>query len=201
MSIARQSELSKDKASMHIAEMALRLIDGYVLGLQTSNQVAFELEPVTLSSIFYDAAEELRPIARTRGYEIKVDVGGRFGPIMGNRRVLQNAFVVAGFELMSAPADGTQPILTLGSHKSKGTIVAGVFTNNSHLSADAFRRARALIGSAQQVLPNGSTGSGAGIFIADSLLKDMATPLRVAHHQRQAGLASTFLPSQQLRLV
>lgn len=199
--IARSTEMFGDNASQLRAEMALRLIDGYMLGLQTKGQLSLQLEPVTLSSVLYDTAEVLTPFAKERGYNLKVDVGGRHGPVMGDRKVLEQAFTILGYELMSAPAEDTAPTLTLATHRSKAGIVAGIFTDNATITTDAFRRAKVLLGSARQSLPAVSATSGAGIFIADNLLQALASSFKISRHHKQVGLAATLVPSRQLQLV
>lgn len=201
LQIARSSELIGMKEQQRTAEMAMRLIDGYILGLQTDTQMNLELEPVTLSSVLYDVAEELVPLAKQAGYELEIAVSGKLGPVMGNRRVLQHAFTLLGYELLQAAEDEEKPRFTLATHGTKGGVVAGVYTNNTRLTSDAMRRARALVGSAHQILPVGSASNGAGIFIADNLIKSLASTLRVTRYHKQAGLAATFLQSQQLKLV
>ena len=201
LQLARASEASGQAAQQRTAEMALRLIDGYILGLQTADQTILALEPVTLSSVLYDVAEELAPLAKQRGYELEVVISGKQGPVMGNRRVLQYAYTLLGYELMQAAGDEDRPSFTLATHSSKKGVVAGVYTANTHLTADAMRRARVLLGHAHQTLPAGSASNGAGVFIADNLIRSLASSLRVARHNKQAGLAATFLPSQQLTIV
>lgn len=199
--IARQSELDGLPLQQRRAEMAMRLIDGYVLGLQTEGQQMLELEPVTLASILHDTAEELAPFARQQGYDIRVSIAGKFGPVMGDRRLLKNAFAIVGYELLQIPAEAGHPTLTLASHRSKSGVVAGVFSNNAGISADAFRRAKAMVGTARRTLPSGPVSNGAGLFIADSLLKGIGGAFKLARHDKQTGLAATFVPSRQLQLV
>jgi hypothetical protein len=201
LQIARESELNGITDSRLTAEMAIALIDGYVLGLQTAEQTRLALEPVTLSSVLYDTAEALRPVARQQGYELRVDIDGKYGPIMGDRRSLQVAFTVLGYELMTAPTESTDNVLTLATHLSKGNIVAGIFSNNPLLTADAFRRAKALAGTARQTIPVSSAANGAGIFIADNLLRSLASSFKIPRHHKQTGLAATLLPSSQMKLV
>lgn len=201
LQIARESELQELVGLQLRSEMALRLLDGYVLGLQTENQTVLELEPVTLSSVLQDVAHELSKVAQQQGYVVQVDVGGRYGPIMGNRRTMHHAFTLLGYELMQIPEEEIRPVITFASHQSKGNIIAGVFTNNASITTDAFRRARALVGTARQLMPSSISNNGAGIFIADSLLQGMAGSFKVAQHHKQTGLAATFIPSQQLQLV
>ncbi len=201
MQIARESELNGTVESKQTAEMAIALIDGYVLGLQTAEQTRLVLEPVTLSSVLYDTAEALRPTARQQGYELRVDIDGKYGPVMGDRRSLQTAFTVLGYELMTSPSEEGDNVLTLATHRSNGNIVAGIFSDNPLLTADAFRRAKALAGTAHQTIPAGSPANGAGIFIADNLLRSLASSFKIARHHKQTGLAATLLPSSQLQLV
>lgn len=201
LQIARESELQGSQNIQRASEMALKLIDSYVLGLQSAEQQAFRLEPITLSSVLYDTAEVLRPFAIQNGYEIAIDIDGKFGPVMGDRQVLQHAFTILGYELMNGAPEGHKPVLTLATHKHKSQIVAGVFTNSLDLTTDAFRRARALVGTGRQLLPVGSAANGAGIFIADMLIKNLSSSFKIARHNKQVGLAATLLPSQQLALV
>ncbi len=76
-----------------------------------------------------------------------------------------------------------------------------MFDSEEAITADMFRRAKALQGSARQPLTTGAAGNGAGVFVANSLLQRMAAPLHVARHATLNGLASTFVPSQQLSLM
>lgn len=199
--IARESELLELRDMQARSEMALRLIDGYALGLQNEQQVSLQLEPVTLSSILQDAAHELSKTANQQGYVIRVDLAGKYGPVMGDRRTLQHAFTLLGYELMQIPEEDIKPVLTFASHQSKKSIVAGVFTNNATLTTDAFRRAKALVGTARQTMPLGPSTNGAGIFIADNLVRGLASSFKIAKHHKQTGLAATFTPSQQLQIV
>lgn len=201
LQIARSNELAGNDTTQHIAEMAIKLVDGYVLGLQPVEQTSLRLEPVTMASILYDTAEALAPVAHQQGYTLKVDVGGKFGPVMGDRRTLQTAFTLLAYELMTAPSADNSPVLTLATHRGKPGIVAGIFTDNPQLTTDALRRARALVGTARQALPSNSAANGAGIFIADNLLRTIASSFKIARHQKQTGLAATLMPSRQLQLV
>jgi hypothetical protein len=201
LQIARRSELKGEVEIQYSSEMAMKLIDSYVLGMQSADQISLKLEPVTLSSVLYDSAEALQPLAKQNGYELRVDVGGKIGPVMGDRQLLQHAFTVLGYELMNSTSEERRPVITLATHRAKSNVVAGIFTDNPGITADAFRRAKALVGAARQTMPSGSAANGAGIFIADSLLKNLSSSFKIARHNKQTGLAATLLPSQQLALV
>jgi hypothetical protein len=201
LQIARTSELLGTIDIQHTAEMALKLIDGYVLGLHNQSQSTLELEPVTLSSVLFDTAIALEPIAKRQGYEIRIDVGQKLGPVMGNRQSLHTAFTVLGYELMQTPTEVSKSVITFASHRSKAGYVAGIFTDNSLLTTDAYRRAKSLAGTTRQALPASSASNGAGVLIAESLLQSLASSFKIARHQKQTGLAATLSPSQQLSFV
>src|SRR6185436_7781605 len=81
------------------------------------------------------------------------------------------------------------PIIKLAAHRGKTGIVAGLFTGKDEsLTTSLYRRGRGLYGHARQPLTNMTASSGAGIFVADSLLASMSAKLRVAHHQKLTGL-------------
>ncbi len=201
LQIARISELENNQAITHTAEMALKLIDGYVLGIPTTEQTALRLEPIAISSVLYDAAEALRPLAKQNGCEIRVSIGAKMPPVMGDRRLLEQAFTILGYELLRAITDESKPVVTFAMHRRKSHITAGIFTDNPGLTTDAYRRAGALMGLARQTLPGGSSSNGAGIFIADSLLAGMASSFKIARYNKQVGLAASLLPSTQMQLV
>jgi hypothetical protein len=179
--------------------MAIQLIDSYLLGLQVQGQPVLELEPVSVASMLQDVAHRLTPYAKQYSLELEVSLSGKYGPVMANRSQLEAAYMALGHSLIEAQT-GEQPRIVLAAHKSANGIVAGVFSDGN-MTTDIFRRARALYGQARQAAPGLSAQSGAGIFIANSILESMQAPLRVAHHHKMSGLAATLLPSQQLQLV
>jgi hypothetical protein len=140
-------------------------------------------------------------VAKEQGYELRIDVSRKFGPVMGDRQALQTAFTILGYELMTAPAEGEANTITLATHRSRSGVVAGIFADNPLLSTDAFRRARALSGSARQTLPAATAANGAGIFIADHLLRVVSSNFKIARHHNQTGLAAALTPSHQLALI
>lgn len=109
--------------------------------------------------------------------------------------------MMLGYAFIEAGGSDRPRKMILGAHKSRMGLVSGVFDNEPGLSADMYRRARALYGVARQPLTSVSPAAGAGVFIADSLLSTHSSPLHVAYHQKLAGLAATLLPSNQLQLV
>jgi len=207
--IARQAELSQltcsDKALKSIeytADMAIRLIDSYLLSIHLQTQASLELEPVSVGAILQDTAHRLDRLAKEYNCTLEVHLTGRYEPVMANRQSLEAAYTMLGYAFIeSAPPVALKHQVILGAHRSQKGVVAGIFGTQPGLSADAFRRGKAIFGSSRQGLPAVSSASGAGIFLAESLLKSMETPLRQSRHRKCGGLAATLLTSKQLQLI
>lgn len=212
--IARQAELGqatdglagRDLDAMHIqATTALNLVDCYLLGLAVAQgQTNLTLEPVSLSSVITGVAQDLFYFARSNKVDIELNIAGRYGPVMANRKGLRAALATLGYEMVEAVA-AEQGVrrrrLTLAVHRTPHGLVAGMYTQNADLVAGHWSRAFDLRKQASQPLTSLSAGSGAGVFVADTILHSIATNLRVGRHRKQIGLAATFQPSKQLAFV
>lgn len=212
MYIARAAELAKEDNDLsHLdgigftADTALRLIDSYLLSTQlVQGQRDLELEPVTVSSVLYDAAQHLETLAHEYHCDLELSLSGKYGPVMAHRQGLEAALVSLGYVFIEASAQQeskSKPVLKLAAHKSRNGIVTGVFANIDGLSSSVYARAGALFGRARQPLGEVTAGSGAGVFVADSIFNAMSSNLRLTHHDKMVGLAATLLPSNQLSLV
>jgi signal transduction histidine kinase len=208
--IARQAELAEllgnpaavdVKAIRTQATTALTLVESYLLGLQLLyEQTTLELEPVSVSSMLVDVAHELDGFAKQYGTGLELRIAGRYEPVMAHPRGLRSALLSLGYALLeSYPAEDKK--LTLAVHRTPHGIVTGVYGDYAQLSSQQWRRAIQLQGQAQQPFRALTGGSGAGIFVAQTILQAMTTKLRVGKHLNQHGLATTLQPSQQLQFV
>ncbi len=212
--IARQAELNQalgaavqpdDLRAMHVqATTALTLVDCYLLGLALSQgQTQLELEPVSLSSMLTTAAHELYYLARQHNIELEVQTAGKYEPVMANHRGLHAALVSLGYGLLESngQTQGRHRHLTLAAHRTPHGLVAGIYGDYEDLEAHEWRTALKLCGQASQPFTALCSGSGAGLFVADTILRSMTSQLRVGRRQKEAGLAATFQPSHQLMFV
>lgn len=185
------------------AQAALRLIDGYLLSVRLQQEGALNLEPVSVSSLLYDTADELNGYAALHGCEIELAIGGKYEPVMAERRVLKAALLSLGYGFIGAA--GTQEsgrrTIKLSARRQNGQIAAGIYGANEGISADLIKRARLIAGRAHQALPGFSSDSGAGVLIADRLLAKLETNMRPSRMGEFRGLAAVFSPSRQLSLV
>ena len=97
--------------------------------------------------------------------------------------------------------DDVKPSLQLATHRCRYGIVAGVYANNPNLTTDLLRQGRKLIGNARQPLVHLTYSAGAGVFIADSILKAMSLSLKASRHHSLYGLGAVMRGSRQLQLV
>jgi hypothetical protein len=209
LQIARKAELHKtsikDLNTIQVtAENALRLIDGYALGLRMNlDDSITDFEPVSVSSVLYDAGQQLSSLANEYGVSLELSIAGRYGPVMANREGLQAALVALGASMIEAmPAQGGRQLrLQLATHRSRYGIVAGLYGDNKKLSKDALQKGRKLKMTSRQPLLNVTHTSAAGIFVADALLSAMNLDLTSSRHQGMYGLGTVLQTNHQMQLV
>lgn len=185
-----------------MAASSLYLTESYALSLRVHGKLApLQLEPVTVSSLLYDTAEKLAPLAKQYGVELRLDTGFRLRPVVADRAVLQHAFNSLGqvFITAQAQAENSAPVSML-AHRSRYGIVTGMYGQVA-VSADNLRRAYTAQAKARQPLPQLVSGPAAGVFVADHLLHALETKLHAARYHHMTGLATTLQPSWQLQLV
>lgn len=209
--ISRRAELARmrgdysvqDAADMLVqADIGLALVDSYLLGIDLwQNQSELPLEAVSVSYAMADTAQELYRYAKQMQVSLEISVEGRYGPVMANPKGIKAAMLSLGCALVeSANSNNSKSHLTLAVHRAGGGIVAGMYGATGQLSPAQWRAGQELQGSAAQPIHT-LHGSGAGLFVADSILQAMGSQLEVGRHGKQNGLRATFTPSQQLALI
>lgn len=207
LQIARQAELGQDTDVNQIqtsAETALRLVDNYALAVRLAMRPEhLDVESVSVASVLYDAGQQLDSLAKSYGVGLELGIAGRFGPVLAHRQGLQAALVSLGAALIEAlPAqDDCQLKLYMATHRSRYGIVAGLYTDTKQLTKVALERGRRLQTQSRQPLLNLSYTSGAGVFVADTILKSMDLNLIASRHHRLYGLGTILQPNHQLQLV
>lgn len=211
MQIARQAEQAEQGRAeprdiRGTAEAALRLLDNYALSLRLQERPEeLRLEPVSVSSVLYDTGQQLDALAKSYGVELELNVAGRYGTVMAHREGLQSALTSLGASLIEAlPAlESPELKLRLASHKSRYGIVAGLYTDTPQLTNTALKRGRRLQRQrlSRQPLTTISHTSGAGIFVADTILQAMHLRLRASRHHRLYGLGTVMRPNKQIAMV
>jgi hypothetical protein len=208
--IARQAELGQLHQSADLtaiqstADMAMQLLDSYAMGVRVALEPgALEFEPVSVSSVLYDTANRLDALAKNYGVRLEMDVAGKLGPVLTNRQVLQSALVSLGAAIIEAlPAlESRQLKLQLATHGSRYGVVAGLYCDSDKLTTSTLAQARRLHGKSRQPFLGLSHTSGAGIFVAESILQAMELKLLASRHHKLYGFGTVLQPNPQLMLV
>lgn len=210
LQIARQAEQGQTQGELNLAaiqataDSALKLLDNYAFGVRlATNPEPLAPESVSVASVLYDTGQQLTNLAKTYGVELELNIAGRFGPVLAHRKGLQAALVSLGAALIEAlPAQENQQLkLQLATHRCRYGIVAGLYAANPNLTNQALQRGRDLKKHSRQPLLNLTHTSGAGIFLADSILSAMNLRLRASRHHSLFGLGAVLRPNHQTRLV
>jgi len=186
------------------ADNALKLLDSYILGVQLRLQPEqLAPESVSVASVLYDTGQQLDALAKSYGVALELSVTGRFGPVLAHRRGLQAALVSLGASLIEAlPAqENPQLKLQLATHRCRYGIVAGLYSETPSLTNQALQRGRQLAGRSRQPLVNLTHTNGAGVFVADTILRAMNLRLRTSRHHRLYGLGAVMQPNYQMQLI
>lgn len=214
LQIARQAELAASTTSPRnqslepiqtTADMAIRLLDNYLFGarLALEGEYQLALEPVSVSSVLYDTGQQLDAMAKLYDVELQLNIGGKFGPIMGNRQALQSALTSLGYALIEALPNlgGKKFTLQLAAHRCRYGIVAGMYSDVEQLTTEALRQGRKLYGHVRQPLATLTHSSGTGVFVADAILQAMDAELKVSRHHNLYGLGTVLHPTRQVQLI
>jgi hypothetical protein len=188
------------------ADIALKLVDGYMLSMRLASRENDPLAvgPVSVSSMLYDTAQQLTPIAKMYGVELEVEMAGKYGPVEAHQQGVKAALVSLGYALIEAlPAGGSnkQLRLQLAAHRCRYGISTGLYANVQNLSMQTLKRGNLLHGTARQPLPGMTHSGGAGVFVADAILQALGSHLRISHYHNRTGLGTVLQPNPQLQLV
>lgn len=210
MQISRQAEQGRASGETNLAliqsaaDTAVNLLDNYVLGVRLALEPEpLAVEPVSVSSVLYDAGQQLDAMAKSYGVGLELNVSGRYGPVLAHRHGLQAALTSLGAALIEAlPAqETTQLKLHLATHRSRYGIVAGLYADTRQLSREALQRGRELQRVSRQPFTGLTHTSGAGVFVADTILQAMRLRLNPSRHHNLYGLGTVLQSNNQLQLV
>lgn len=211
MYIARQAEFFKTEETITPntlsdmqtnADMALRLVDSYILGLDLATKpLPLELEPVSISATLFDVAHDLTPLLKQRNTELQLVLAGKYGEVMAHRRGLVSALYSVGSVLSEIePLDNEKQTIKIVAHRSVHGIVAGMYVDK-RTPVPQFKRDKSITNRARQPFADSVAQNGAGVFVADAIFASMNTKLRFGRFRGNHGLAATLQPNKQLQLV
>lgn len=213
LQLARQAELSRMQGNIDMhglarmqatADRALGLLDAYALAVRLQLESEnLAIEPVSISSVLYDAAHQLEQHAQQYGVNLELHLAGKYGTVMAHRAGLEAALVSLGLSLIEAlPAqESPQLRLQLATHRCRYGLVAGLYADADKLTSEVLRQGRSLHGHSRQPLQAVTHTAAAGVFVADALFAAMDLELKASRHQKLYGLGAVLQPNYQLQMV
>lgn len=209
--IGRQAELGRLTGNVDLtliertADTALTLLNNFLFSVQLEiNNQIINLESVSIASMLYDTGQALSQLANNYSVDVELSIAGKYGPVMANKKALQTAFVSLGSDLIeSLPAqESHSPIkLQLATHRCRYGIVAGMYVDSAYITSNTLRQGHKLYGQVRQPLAGLSHRSGAGIFVAEAILKSMNLSLKSSRHHGKYGFGTILQPNHQLELI
>lgn len=139
-------------------ESALALVDHYALALQLANldEGMLALEPLAITRVMSEAANELAPLAKTYGVKIELDQSSNNLPALVNQKALAAALASAGrclVEALAANDTDRQLTLKLASHPSRYGLVTGWYWQAEKITSRTLLRGKELLATSRQPLP------------------------------------------------
>ena len=183
-----------------VSKAGLRLIDSYLLTLKVlRGQQALPLAPVSLRAVMSDVAMSLQELSSLYGCEVQVKVPRRSSLVMSHKEGLYMALLGLGHTLITQSQAARQNRVIFEAHASKQKVLAGVSTD-SRLDKASLKASRKLFGNVKQPMKS-IHGSGAGLFIADTLFGAMDAGLNQTSREGRSGMYAALIPSTQLTLL
>lgn len=165
-----------------------------------STQQQLKLEPLTASSLLYDIAQELDPIAKLYECSVQVRLHEANRPVLGHRQTLKDMLVLLMTGVMQSLPPEQDRQLVLGAHRSAFGTVLGVFSESLELNQQTLTTLRRLRSKSYHPAPTMLAGHHA-VSLADQLSRSLQAPLKAFRHEHLPGVGSLLHTSQQLRLV
>lgn len=183
-----------------VSKAGLRLIDSYLLTLKVlRGQQALPLAPVSLRAVMSDVAMSLQELSSLYGCDLQVKVPKRSSLVMSNKEGLYMALLGLGHTLITQSQAVKKNCVIFEAHAFKQKVVAGVSTD-SQIDRSSLKTSRRLFGNVKQPIKS-MHGSGAGVFIADTLFRAMDAGLSQTSQRGRSGIYAALIPSTQLTLL
>jgi hypothetical protein len=185
-----------------VADAALRLIDSYILSIQSYNdQQYLPLEPVAAQAIIYDCDMHLKKIAQLHGVTTNLNFQRGIGLVMANSRAFTAIITSLAYGFLYNAESTSQQSMEFTLNKSTSGIRVGLFSNDFDFSSSSLQKLRKLSGRTRQLSPDFAHGSSSGFLIADKLCSKMNVELKATSFNKKYGLSFNLVPSKQLTLI
>ncbi|MEX2014674.1 MAG: hypothetical protein WD885_01955 [Candidatus Saccharimonadales bacterium] len=205
--IARQAELNKShleekslESIQENAEKTLRLIDSYLLMAQSEyGQRLLPVEPLSVGSVIYSVAEEIRPVARKADIDIVLNINDAL--VMANPKGLRAAVLcLSDMVLTQTSIERDGRVVEINTKRSSGDIKISVLSQSMKVKNSDLRKALEGLGRTHMAFSSSSSESGVRLAIASLLGESLGTRLKAVRSNNTQGIGFNLALSRQLQL-
>lgn len=178
------------------AERSLNLVESLTRVARLQDTL-FESEPILLSALYDEVADELSPLARALDQRIEVRLPQTPATVVGNRTLLRSVLLGLADNALTHN-DKNQPVI-LSSHRASDRVWVNVRDHGP--STSQLASIRRSIGKTPQPMSSRPRSSGLGLLIAEQFAHHMDASLHIKRHRSRGVTFSLSLPaSRQLTL-
>lgn len=179
------------------AERSLRLTEALTRSYRADE---LESEPINVGRLCNEIAEELSPLCKQLGQDIKVNIPKQPVLAVGNRELMGS--VIFGLCDNALNYGNNEVPVELEIKKVAGDIRVGVRDYGPSLLKSEIRKLKSRLGVAPQPISKRPSSSGLGLYIAHQFAEVMGGELGVTHHKNGGQTFYLHVPrSAQLSLV
>ena len=181
-------------------ERSLRLVEQLTKTSRLEDAM-FAMEPLHAQAVCHSVVEELGPLARAAGQELRTHVSRRSGIVVGHRSLLTALLVNLCDNALTYSPAGSQ--VTLSSQaKNSGDVVFSVHDTGPKMHRQTFELLRRQAGAGLLPVSGVARSTGLGLWIASRFAEAMNGSLTLTQHRTAGITVSVALPqSGQLTLL
>jgi len=184
------------------AERTMRLIQGLTTSYRLGDdqlKLALNLQPVNVTQICEEVADEILPFAKVQGQSLELDFGQRSQLVVGDKELLHSVL----FNLLDNAIRHTPPDSTVRMHIRRRTELVRicVHDNGPGIQPSDMSKLKQRLGRQPQPIVTRSSGSGLGLYIAQQLAAAMGGKLGVGTVKKGADFHVDLLHSRQLSFI
>lgn len=183
-----------------VSERALRLTTDLSRSSRLEDGL-FKLEPLNPVQICEEVAQEIEPLYKACGREIRV--ASKYRPILAvaNRDLLRRIMLNFADNALHYAADNTPVELRTGSRDSGSRIRLAVRDYGPTVPAGMWKKLQSQIGTGAQVLHSRPQSSGLGLYVSGQFADAMKGKIGATRHRDGATFYVDVLASTQLSLL
>jgi two-component system sensor histidine kinase QseC len=180
-------------------ERSLRLTDN-LTKMARLGDAMFEMEPVQLSGLCHEVADELMPLSKSLGISFDIKVGKKPVVVVGHRELMRSLMI--GLLDNALQYNQNEQPIQISVRLSAGKAMILVRDRGPIISLNQYRKLTNSLGNQAMPISARPLSSGLGLVIADRFVGAMRGRLSISRHRAGGMTFKVHLPlSRQLGLM